>query len=57
MPAVLLYSLVLPFFACDMTADCYVYDGINKQLLFDVEYAYTEFFRSLSGGAKDGGGS
>jgi len=26
----------------------------SRQLLFDVDYAYAEFFRSLSGGSKDG---
>lgn len=29
----------------------------TRQLLFDVEHAYAEFFRSLSGGAKDRSGS
>jgi len=27
----------------------------SRQLLFDVDFAYAEFFRSLSGGSKDGG--
>ncbi len=27
---------------------------LQQQLLFDVDYAYAEFFRSLSGGSKDG---
>lgn len=30
-------------------------DTILTQLLFDVDYAYQEFFRSLSSGAKDSG--
>jgi len=36
-----------------MTASEEITDEQSRQLLFDVDHAYAEFFRSLSGGKDD----